>query len=59
MLGCDRITFDGNIMIGQACIRGMRITVSLVLNLLAPKKFSSRLAPKISATITAKRSHVR
>ena len=31
----DRITFDPNVMAGQACIRGMRITVSLVLNLLA------------------------
>ncbi len=31
----DRITFNVNIMGGQACIRGMRITVSLILNLLA------------------------
>ncbi|MEL6382488.1 MAG: DUF433 domain-containing protein [Cyanobacteria bacterium J06626_18] len=31
----DRITFDPSIMAGQACIRGMRITVSLILNLLA------------------------
>jgi len=31
----DRITFDPNIMMGQACIRGMRITVSLVLSLVA------------------------
>ncbi|HAZ45175.1 MAG TPA: hypothetical protein DDW76_17975 [Cyanobacteria bacterium UBA11369] len=38
MLGFDRITFDRNIMAGQACIRGMRITVSLVLNLLAHGK---------------------
>ncbi|MEL6491518.1 MAG: DUF433 domain-containing protein [Cyanobacteria bacterium J06634_6] len=30
----DRITFDPDIMAGQACIRGIRITVSLVLNLL-------------------------
>ncbi|OIP27080.1 hypothetical protein AUK22_05955 [bacterium CG2_30_54_10] len=29
----DRITFDPQIMGGKACIRGMRITVSLVLNL--------------------------
>lgn len=29
----DRITFDPKIMGGQACIRGMRITVSLVLSL--------------------------
>ncbi len=33
--GLDRITFDPNIMAGHACIRGMRITVALVLNLLA------------------------
>ena len=31
----DRITFDPQIMGGRACIRGMRIPVSLVLNLLA------------------------
>lgn len=31
----DRITFDPQIMRGRACIRGMRITVSLVLSLLA------------------------
>ncbi len=30
-----RITFDPQIMGGKACIRGMRITVSLVLKLLA------------------------
>ena len=35
MLGFDRITFDPNIMGGRACIRGMRVTVSLVLNLVA------------------------
>jgi uncharacterized protein (DUF433 family) len=29
----DRITFDPNIMRGRACIRGMRITVALVVNL--------------------------
>lgn len=33
--GFDRITFDPNIMAGQACFRGMRIPVSLVLNLVA------------------------
>jgi uncharacterized protein (DUF433 family) len=31
----DRITFDPKIMGGRACIRGMRITVSLVVNLVA------------------------
>lgn len=35
MLGFERITFDPNIMGGRACIRGMRITVSLVVNLIA------------------------
>lgn len=33
--GLDRITFDPQIMGGRACIRGMRITVSLILNLVA------------------------
>jgi len=31
----DRITFDPMIMAGRACIRGMRITVALVVNLVA------------------------
>ena len=31
----DRITFDPNIVGGRACIRGMRITVALILNLVA------------------------
>jgi uncharacterized protein (DUF433 family) len=31
----DRITFDPNVMGGRACIRGMRITVALILNLIA------------------------
>ncbi|MCL5022275.1 MAG: DUF433 domain-containing protein [Nitrospirae bacterium] len=31
----ERITFDKEIMGGQACIRGMRIPVSLVVNLVA------------------------
>ena len=31
----DRITFDPQIMAGRACIRGMRVTVSLVVNLVA------------------------
>jgi uncharacterized protein (DUF433 family) len=35
MLGFDRITFDPNIMGGRACIRGMRVTVALILNLVA------------------------
>lgn len=35
MLGFDRITFDSNIMGGRACIRGTRVTVALILNLVA------------------------
>lgn len=35
MLGFDRITFDPDILGGKACIRGMRISVSLVVNLVA------------------------
>jgi len=31
----DRITFDPNVMGGRACIRGMRVTVSLIVNLVA------------------------
>ena len=31
----DRITFDPKIMGGRACIRGMRVTVSLLINLVA------------------------
>lgn len=31
----ERITFNPQMMGGQACIRGMRIPVSLVLNLMA------------------------
>jgi uncharacterized protein (DUF433 family) len=38
MLGFDRITFNPRIMAGQACIRGMRVPVSLVLNLVANGK---------------------
>ncbi len=38
MLGFDRITFNPKIMAGKACIRGMRIPVSLVVNLVANGK---------------------
>jgi uncharacterized protein (DUF433 family) len=38
MLGLDRITFDPLVMGGQACIRGMRIPVSLIVNLVANGK---------------------
>lgn len=35
MFGFDRITADPNILGGKACIRGMRISVSLIVNLIA------------------------
>ena len=35
MLGFERITFDPDILGGKACIRGLRISVSLVVNLIA------------------------
>jgi uncharacterized protein (DUF433 family) len=35
MLGFDGITFDPQVMGGRACLRGMRVTVSLILNLTA------------------------
>ncbi len=35
MLGFERITFNPNVMGGRACIRNMRITVSLIVNLIA------------------------
>jgi uncharacterized protein (DUF433 family) len=31
----DRITFDPAVMGGKACIRGMRVTVSMIVNLIA------------------------
>lgn len=35
MLEFDRVTFDPEVMGGRTCIRGMRVTVSLVVNLIA------------------------
>ena len=35
MGGLDRVTFDPHVMGGQACIRGMRVPVSLIVNLVA------------------------
>jgi uncharacterized protein (DUF433 family) len=31
----NRITFDINVMGGRACIRGLRVTVALILNLVS------------------------
>ena len=35
MFGFDRVTSDPDILGGKACIRGMRISVSLIVNLVA------------------------
>ena len=35
MISFDRITFDPHVMGGKACIRGLRITASLILHLVA------------------------
>lgn len=35
MVGFERITFEPDILGGKACIRGMRISVSFIMNLLA------------------------
>ena len=35
MTSLDRITVDPSVMGGKACIRGMRVTVGLVVGLLA------------------------
>ncbi|NER19661.1 MAG: DUF433 domain-containing protein [Symploca sp. SIO1C2] len=43
MLGLDRITFNPRIMAGQACIRGMRVPVSLILNLVANGKTAEEI----------------
>ncbi|TVQ49078.1 MAG: DUF433 domain-containing protein [Gloeocapsa sp. DLM2.Bin57] len=39
----DRITFDPKIMRGKACIRGMRIPVSLIINLVANGKTTTEI----------------
>ncbi len=41
--GFDRITFNEKIMNGQACIRGMRIPVSLIVNLVANGKHTDEI----------------
>ena len=48
MFGFDRITFDPDILGGKACIRGMRITLSLVVNLLANGMTSQEILEEYS-----------
>lgn len=35
MFGFDRITFDPNLMGGRACLRDMRVTVGMIVGLVA------------------------
>lgn len=39
----NRITFNSNMMGGRACIRGMRVTVSLILNLISNDMTSAEI----------------
>jgi len=43
MIGFDRITFEPQVMNGQACIRGMRIPVSLIINLVAKGRLTQEI----------------
>ncbi len=38
MAKIDRITFDSTVMGGKPCIRGQRVTVAMVLGLLASRR---------------------
>jgi uncharacterized protein (DUF433 family) len=43
MFDKSRITFNSRVMAGQACIRGMRIPASLIINLVAYGKPRSEI----------------
>ena len=45
----NRITFDSNIMGGRACIRGMRMTVSLILNLISNNMTAAEIVKEYPA----------
>jgi len=49
MLSIDRITSNPDIMNGKACVRGMRITVSLILNLVANGMSKASILEQYSA----------
>lgn len=46
MLGFERMTFDPNVLGGKACIRGMRISVSLIVNLVANRMTVTEIIAK-------------
>lgn len=39
----DRITFDPLVMGGRACIRGLRVTVALIVNLVANNMMAAEI----------------
>jgi uncharacterized protein (DUF433 family) len=43
MTSLDRITFDQKIMGGKPCIRGMRVTVGMIVGLVASGKLNSEI----------------
>ncbi len=53
MIPLNRITFDPNIMGGKPCIRGMRVTVGMIVGLVASghtKEEILKLYPYLEAT---------
>jgi uncharacterized protein (DUF433 family) len=43
MVDLDRITFDPNVMGGRACIRGMRVTASMIVGLVAEGRTTTEI----------------
>lgn len=43
MQGLDRITFDPAVMGGKPCIRGMRVTVGMIVGLIAAGKSTDEI----------------
>ena len=48
MFGFNRITFDPQILGGKACIRGMRISVALIVNLIANGMATEEILERVS-----------
>ena len=59
MLRLDRITFDPHVMGGRACLRGMRITVSLIVNLVANGMTVAEIAAATGTDQQAAKSRLR
>jgi uncharacterized protein (DUF433 family) len=43
ILGFERISFDPEVMGGRACIRDVRVSVALIVNLVATGEYSAKL----------------